>query len=99
MATRLIKPVKRLLLGTDRYNRGRIIELIPGDEISFRRPGKRTRYIASLWQCELVAIGNYVQEEYKRKMDDYKKGLRRRKPKPPTIVAMQAQIRLAMNTK
>jgi len=70
MAIQLTKPVRRELLAT---NRGRqiIIELVPGDEISFRIKGKKTRYSVSLHKVFNLALMQFLIEDHKEKLERY----------------------------
>jgi len=96
MATILTKPIRRQLAARDRYGRHRIVELEPGDMISFRQKGRRQRYSCSLWACERVAIMQYLVEDHKRKTEEAKAGLRKRKPKPLTLPAFARHLQLAL---
>jgi hypothetical protein len=95
MATKLTKNVKRELLAT---NRGRVViaELEPGDTISFRYKGKRTRYEISLHSCYTLAVLNKINEEYATKLERYKAGLSKRKPKPPSFNHFDLRLRMAL---
>lgn len=95
MAVKLVKPVKRQLLGTDNRGRTRIVTMLPGDEISFRLPGKRTTYTVSLWSCEILALMEHIREEHRLKMERHKAG-RGRKPRPLSLSAFSAHLQLAL---
>lgn len=96
MTTILTKPIRRQLAATDRYGRHQIVELEPGDMITFRRKGRRQRYTCSLWACQRVAIMQHLVEEHKRKTEEAKAGLRSRKPKPLNLSAFARHLQLAL---
>lgn len=98
MATRLLKPVKRELLASNR-NRTLIAELEPGDTVSFRYKGKRTRYEISLHSCFTLAVLQKIQEEYTIKAEKYKAGTLKRKPKMPTFHHFDLRLRMALKAK
>lgn len=88
MAVKLIKPVKREMLSsteTRGKDRGKaiIVELLPGDEISFRVKGTRASYSIYLGHCFRLAQIQTVETNYKLAMEKYKaRGTKRmRKPK------------------
>lgn len=95
MATKLTKDVKREMLAPA-YGDTYIVALEPGDEISFRPKGKRTTYRCSLHGCLMLAIFQYMQNDYNAKMEEYKAGRRRRKPKAPRFTHAAPQIRAAL---
>lgn len=97
MPTKLLKPIKRELVAATRTGRTLIAELEPGDEITFREKGKRTRYTCSLHACYRVAIMQHLRDEYVAKLELYKAGRRTRKPKPPTFGAFARELQLALN--
>lgn len=97
MATILTKPIRRQLAAADGYGRRHIVELEPGDMISFRLKGRRQRYSCSLWACERVAIMQHLVEEHKRKAEEAKAGLRKRKPKPLNLSAFARHLQLALH--
>jgi uncharacterized ParB-like nuclease family protein len=76
--------------------RQRIVELEPGDLITFRMKGKRQRYTCSLWACERVAIMQHLINDHKRKSEEAKAGLRKRKPKPLSLSAFERHLQLAL---
>ena len=89
MATKLINPVKRELLATQR-GQTMIVEIEPGDTITFRVKGKRTRYTVSLHKVYNLALMQFLLENYKVKLEAYKINKkyghkRLRKPKPPNM--------------
>lgn len=92
MAVKLIKSVKREMLSsteTHGKNRGKpiIVELLPGDEISFRVKGTRAQYSIYLGHCFRLAQIQTVEANYKAAMEKYKaRGSRRmRKPKRTSL--------------
>lgn len=89
MATKLIKPVTRELVQTDR-GRTIIITIEPPDQITYRYKGKRTHYSVSLHNVQLLALMRHLYEKYLEKENQYKlkkaaghKNLK--KPKPPSL--------------
>lgn len=89
MALKLIKPIKRELLATQR-GKVMVIEIEPGDEITFRVKGKRTRYTVSLHKVYNLALMAFLQENYNTRLAEYnvkkKYGYKRvRRPKPPNL--------------
>jgi hypothetical protein len=95
MATRLTKNIKRELLASN-HGRTMIIELEPGDIVSFRYKGKRTRYEVSLHSCFTLAIMNKIQQEYMAKAECHKVGLTKRKPKQPSFNHFDTKLRMAL---
>jgi hypothetical protein len=94
MATKkLIKPIKRQLLSTEQYgkNRGKaiIVELLPGDEISFRTKGSHKTQSVYLGHCYKLAQILAIESEYKVKLEEYnnkkKIGQVARRPKRPSM--------------
>lgn len=92
MATRLTKRISREMLSsviTHGKNRGKpvIVELLPGDEISFRVKGTRANYSIYLGHCFRLAQIQAVDAQYKAAMERYKlRGSRKmRKPKRPAL--------------
>lgn len=96
MATLLTKNVKRQLLASDRHGRTLIVELEPGDMLSFRLKGKRTRYETSLHNCYVLAVANTIEGQYKVKMAEHKAGKRSRKPKAPSMAMFARAVRMAL---
>lgn len=95
MATKLIKDVRREMLAPA-YGDTYIVTMEPGDEISFRPKGKRTTYRCSLHGCLMLAIFQHIQAAYNAKMEAYKAGRIRRKPKAPRFDHAAPQIRAAL---
>lgn len=100
MATPLVKPVRREMLAR---NRGKtlIVELEPGDEITFRVKGKKTRYTVSLHKVLNLAIIQKMNDEYKEKLEKYKVnkkyGYKRlRKPRRPSSVIFNKEYSMAL---
>lgn len=88
MATKLTKSVKREMLSSAESHgkhRGKpiIVELLPGDEISFRVKGTRMAYSIYLGHCFRLAQIQTTETNYRDAMVRYKnRGLKRmRKPK------------------
>jgi hypothetical protein len=75
------------------------VELEPGDIISFRSKGKRTRYEISLHSCYTLAVLQKIQEEYTIKAEKYKAGTLKRKPKMPTFHHFDLRLRMALKAK
>lgn len=98
MATRLTKPVKRELLASNR-NRTLIAEMEPGDLITFRYKGKRMRYEISLHSCFTLAVLQKINEEYTSKLEAYKDGRLKRKPKQPGFHHFDLRLRMALRSK
>jgi len=100
MATKLIKSVKREMLATDR-GRTLIVELEPGDILTFRAKGKKQRYSVSLHKAFNLALMQFLTENYNAKMADYKAkqkaGYKRlRSPKKPTVSMFSKEYRIAL---
>lgn len=95
MATKLTKNVKRELLAS---NRGKtvIAEMEPGDILTFRYKGKRTKYEISLHSCFTLSVLNKIQEEYMNKLERHKAGLIKRKPKAPSFNHFDLRLRMAL---
>lgn len=89
MATKLIKPIKRELLSTEQNGKHRgkpiIVELMPGDEISFRIKGTKKSQSVYLGHCYRLAQIFTIERNYNEAMALYKKGGRKRKPKRPAM--------------
>lgn len=96
MATLLLKTIKRQLLAPDRRGRALIVEIEPGDMVSFRQKGKRTRYTISLHSCYQLAIAQDMQNRYTAKMEAHKADKRKRRPRPPSFGMFVDQIRAAL---
>lgn len=100
MATKLVKPVKREMLAP---NRGKtlIVEIEPGDEVTFRVKGKRTRYTVSLHKAFNLAIMQKMNEEYLVKLEKYRQykkygGRRVRKPRRPSMDLFNREYQIAL---
>lgn len=92
MAVKLTKSVKREMLSSAEShgkNKGKpiIVELVPGDELSFRVKGTRAVYSIYLGHCFRLAQIQTVEANYKEAMQRYKaRGSKRmRKPKRPSL--------------
>jgi len=92
MALKLTKAIKREMLSsaeTHGKNRGKpiIVELLPGDEISFRVKGTRASYSIYLGHCFRLAQIQTVEANYKEAVARYKaRGMKRmKKPKRPSL--------------
>lgn len=88
--TELTKPVKRALMSRDRKGRQLIVELTPGDMLTFRSKGKRRTVSVYLGHCLNLAQILTSSEEYKAKLEEYtakkKAGAQfLRKPKKPMM--------------
>lgn len=89
MATKLLKSIKREMVLPDN-GKTIIVELVPGDVIAFREKGKKTSYSVSLHNAKLLALMNFMQQDYLTKMEIFerkrKAGYKRlRKPKRPSL--------------
>ena len=89
MATKLLKPVERELTYTDR-GRVIIVTLEPGDVITYRFKGKRTRYSVSLHKVQLLGLMQMLLDKHHERMDTYNRkkaaGYKNlKKPKPPSL--------------
>lgn len=94
MAVKLVKPVRREMLSREfqqgKY-RGRsiIVELLPGDELSFRTKGTRQRFSVYLGHCYRLAQIMTIESEYKAKLEAYnlarKTGKRVKRPRRPSL--------------
>ena len=58
-----------------------VIELLPGDLVSFRPKGCRRKTEISLNHCMALADILNSNQAYRKAMDDYKDGKRKRRPK------------------
>jgi hypothetical protein len=93
MATKLTKAIKRELFSTEQHGKHRgkpfIVELIPGDEISFRVKGTKKSYSVYLGHCLRMAKILTMESEYKEKLKVFsekkKAGLRAKKPNRPSM--------------
>lgn len=95
MPTKLLKPITRELIAPDQRGRTMIVEILPGDELSFRLKGKRTRYTVSLHACHLLAIMEYIKDDHKARMERHKTG-RGRKPKPLNLSHFARHLHLCL---
>lgn len=92
MATLLTKPVKRETLrliethGKHR-NKAIIVELLPGDDLSFRVKGTKFSYTIYLGHCLRLAQMQTVEANYRLAMEKYKcRGTKRmRKPQHTSL--------------
>ena len=82
---KITKPIKRELSFVSIRDKGKyrpvIMELIPGDLISFRAKGCRRKTEISLNHCMALSEIIYANQLYKEAIDNYKAGKRKRKPK------------------
>jgi len=88
MATLLKKDIVRETYGvTNRAGKKMIVTLKAGDMLEFRAKGKRIRYEVPLASCYIMAMIQYVEDQYKDKIRKYnekkKLGMRTRIPKRP----------------
>ena len=60
-----------------------IVELLPGDILTFRAKGTRRRVEISLNYCYILADIMDVDRIFKQAKQDYKDGKRKRRPKRP----------------
>ena len=91
MATLLTKDVVReTLCVTNRKGEKVIVTLKAGDMLEFRVKGKRLRYEVPLQSCFYMAMIQYIEDAYKRKVKRYKErkilGLRSKRPKRPARI-------------
>ena len=103
MATLLNRPVRRELILPLR-GKTLIVELEPGDIISFREKGRRTRYSVSLHRVYYLALMAKIEEEYSDKMEVYRRRIkngdtRLRKPRRPTLAVFNAKLRYLFSLK
>jgi hypothetical protein len=89
MATKLLKPITRELIQTDR-GRTILVTMEPPDQITYRYKGKRTHYSVSLHNVQLLALMRHIYDKYLEKDELYKRkkaaGYKNlKKPKPPTL--------------
>lgn len=89
MATRLEKPVTRQTMSTDRKGRALLVTLEPGDMLTFRAKGKRTRYSIYIGHCYSLAQLMTAETDYSDKLKAYKAkkdaGQRAVRPKKPSM--------------
>lgn len=76
MAIQLTKPIRRQMLSsaaTSGKHRGKpvIVELLPGDEISFRIKGTKMKYSIYLGHCFRLAQIQTVETNYRKAMETY----------------------------
>src|SRR3990167_864210 len=87
MATKLLKPINRDTIG--RSGATMIISLLPGDLISFREKGKRTRYEITIGHALQLAKRMTIDRMYQERLEIYrskkKQGRRAIKPKRPNL--------------
>lgn len=90
---KLLKTIKRELFLTSQEGKHRglpiVLELLPGDLLSFRIKGTRERVEVSLGHCYNLARKFSLEKRYAQEMKDYKEkkqqGKRPRTPKRPFI--------------
>lgn len=90
---RLTKPIKRELLAVQQHGKHRgkslIVELLPGDEISFRTKGTKKAFTIFLGHCYRMAQILTLESDYKIKLEEYtrrkKIGERVKRPKRPMM--------------
>ena len=93
MATKLLKPLTRVLAGN--YSIGRFqrskpmsVTLHPGDILEFREYKKRRTFEIHLADCFTLAVANTVMKKYRQDLAEYnrkkKSGYKRlRRPRKP----------------
>ena len=90
MATKLIKPITREMMGADGHSRRPLlVTLAPGDVLTFRAKGTRTAYSVYLGHCYRLAQILQAEQEYRVKKEAYaearKQGRRARRPARPVL--------------
>ena len=103
MATKLLKEIHRELLA-ELNGKLCIITLEPGDLLTYRFKGTRTRYAISLHQVFTMALMAKIEQDYKERMKMYKVKIalghkRIRKPKRPTIAVFSKRLRQIYETR
>lgn len=97
--TKLLKSLKRELVFTNGQSRTVIVELEPGDIISFRVKRKKERFSVSLHSVYQLALVTTMKKKYAERLNEYKAkrkaGYRARKPKPPTLPFGKTILKLA----
>ena len=99
MATKLMKPLRRELLGLASTKKGRvcaigdcgarpiIVEMSPPDTLTFRVKGTRIRYEITMATALATAHKQHIINTYNEKLKEYKTkkeaGMRVKKPKKP----------------
>lgn len=75
MAIKLTKVIRREMLSTEQQgkNKGKalIVELLPGDELSFRVKGTRQVYQIFLGHCYRLAQMQTLESIYRKQMEEY----------------------------
>jgi len=104
MATKLNKRITRELILPDEYGNTIMVELEPGDQISFRVKGRKTRYTVSLHKVFMLAFIQFMIEKYNEKLSIYKRkkdvGYKRiKRPKKPPIHLFRKEMQLILSTK
>lgn len=104
MATKLTKKLIRELLIPDEYGNTIMMEMEPGDLVSFRLKGKKTRYSVSLHKVFMLAFIESMIDSYNEKKATYKQKKaagysRLRKPKKPPIHLFRREMQLILSTK
>lgn len=87
MALKLIKPIKRetlRLIETHGKHRNKpiIVELLPGDDLSFRVKGTKSSYTIYLGHCLRLAQMQTVEANYRLAIERYKSRGTKRMRKP-----------------
>lgn len=93
MATKLLRPITREMISRPQMgkHRGRPmrVTLEPGDYLRFTPKGTRQNYEVSLASAYSLAMLIYVNDEYKKKLDNYNlkknSGQRTKRPKKPFV--------------
>lgn len=87
MATKLIKEITREAMS--RNGAPLLVTLCPGDVISFRYKGKRTRFELSIGHALNLAKLITIEKMYQEKLEEYnrkrKAGMRVKRPKRPSL--------------
>lgn len=95
MPTKLTKPVVRVV-PPSKFEAALVVELKPGGMLSFRKPGKRTSYEISVYQCKVLAMCQHLASQYAIELERWKGKLRRTKPKPPNFAMFSRSLRTAL---
>jgi hypothetical protein len=91
MATKLMKDVVRETYSvTDRKGNTMVVTLKAGDMLEFRPKGRRITYEVPLQSCLNLAMIQFLEDEYKRKVQRWKErkalGMKTKRPKRPARV-------------
>ena len=70
MAVKLLKSISRELVYPDR-GKTLIVSLEPGDIITYRQKGKRTKYSVSLHKVQLLALMESLLQKHQDKLSQY----------------------------